>query len=59
MQMYERKSQSGHTVEWNPEHEAEAERAMLEFVGEVGVEVDRETASKIREEYQKLTENKE
>ena len=57
--MYERKSYSGHTVEWNPEHEAEAEEAMLEVVGEIGIEVDRETATEIREEYQNLTEDKE
>ena len=56
--MYTRKSKSGHTVEWNPEHEEEAEETMLEVVGEVGVEVDSETANQIREEYQNLTENK-
>ena len=53
--MYERKSKSGHTVKWQPEHEEEAEKAMLEVVGEVGVEVDRETASEIREHYRELT----
>ena len=54
--IYERKSKSGHKVEWNPEHEEEAEKAMLEVVGEMGVEVDAETASEIREEYQKQIE---
>ena len=53
--MYTRKSTSSHTVEWNPEHEDKAEEAMLEVVGEVGVEVDAETASKIQERYQELT----
>ena len=57
--MFTRKSLSKHTVEWNPEHEPEAEEAMLEVVGEIGVEVDGETASQIREEYQKLIEDKE
>ena len=56
--MYKRQSGT-HTVEWNPEHEEEAEKAMLEVVGEIGVEIDRETASEIKEEYQKLTEDKE
>ena len=56
--MYKRKSISGQTVEWNPEHE-EAREAMKEVVGEIGVEVDRETADEIREEYQKLIEEKE
>ena len=57
--MYKRKSTSDHTVEWNPEHDDEAEEAMLEVVGKTGVEVDSKTASKIREEYQNRTEDKE
>ena len=55
--MYERKSVSGHTVEWNPEREEEAEKAMMEVVGEIGVEVDSGTASEIRERYQELTDS--
>ena len=55
--MYERKTESGHEVEWNPEHEEEAEEAMIEVVGEIGVEVDRETASEIRERYRDLPDS--
>jgi len=52
--MYQRKSQSGHTVEWSPKHDEEAEEAMLDVVGEVGVEVDKQTAKEVRKRYQEL-----
>ena len=56
--MYQRASNSSHVIEWTPDHEEEAEKAMLEVVGEIGIEVDRETANEIREKYQNLTEDK-
>ena len=57
--MYERKSQSGHTVEWNPDDKDAAAEAMQEVVGETNVEVDPETAEKIRERYRELTDEDE
>ena len=55
--MYERKSQSGHKVEWNPEHEEEAKEAMQEVVGETNVAVKKETSKEIRERYRELIES--
>ena len=60
--MYERKSQSDHTVEWNPEHEKEAERAMREVVDRFDewngtrYSLERETAKAVRERYAELIE---
>ena len=56
--MYERNAGT-HIVSWNPDDESAAEEAMKDVVGEVDVKVDSETASQIREEYEKLTEDKE
>ena len=63
--MYERKSQSGQTVEWNPEHEEEAEQAMQEVVDRfdewngVRYSLERETAKEVRERYAELVERTE
>jgi hypothetical protein len=45
---------SGHTVEWNPEQPDKADQAMRDVVGEVGVEVDNDTAEQVRQRYQEL-----
>ena len=57
-----RKAKSGHEVEWNPEHEEEAEQAMHEVVdrfdGWEGVpySLERETAEKVKDRYTELVE---
>ena len=55
--MYKRKSESGHTVEWKPDDEDVAKEAMEKVVGEINVEVDPETAEKIRERYRELIDS--
>jgi len=63
--MYERKSSSGHVVEWNPEHSGLAEQAIEEQKGQgvpesvtlpddASVPVDADTASAIRHTYRRL-----
>ena len=62
--MYERKSKSGHTVEWNPEHEEEAKQAMSEVVDRfdawngVRYSLERETAKDVQERYAELVEER-
>ena len=62
--MYRRKSQSAHEVEWNPEHEKEAERAMQEVVARFDkwngarYSLDAETAREVRERYEELVEKR-
>jgi len=65
--MYERTSNSGHTVEWNPDDEQAAAEAIVECphtecedhedaVAGEAEQVDRETARDIRERYtEKIT----
>ena len=60
--MYERKSESGHTVEWEPEHEKVAEQAMQEVVDRfdgwngVRYSLESETAREVNERYAELVE---
>ena len=62
--MYKRKSHSGHEVEWNPEHEKEAERAMQEVVARFDEwngtrhSLEREKAQTVRERYAELVEER-
>ena len=62
--MYERKTESGHEVEWNPEHEKEAEQAMEEVVDRfdgwngVRYSLERETAKTVQERYAELVEER-
>jgi len=62
--MYERTSNSGHTVEWNPEHSDHAAAALAKIDGTgvdseadakqgEPVEVDQETSRRVREDYRK------
>ena len=48
--IYERED-SRATIEWRPDNEDIAEDAMIKVVGDVGVEVDTETAKQVRERY--------
>ena len=62
--MYERKSETGHTVEWSPEHEELAEQAMQEVVARfdewngVPYSLEGETAREVRERYAELVEER-
>jgi len=44
------------TVEWSPEYEDKAEEAMLEVVGNVGVEVQNYEAKRIRVLHRLMTD---
>ena len=61
--MYERNAGT-HTVEWNPEHEEEAEKAMQEVVTRFDewngarYSLDRETAKAVQERYAELIEER-
>jgi len=56
--MFERKSNSGHAVIWNPDNEELGKQATEEIVGNHDVEVTNAEASEIRAEYQKLLNDK-
>jgi len=64
--MHERKSNSGHTIEWNPDDEQAAAEAMVECphtecedhdhaIGGDPEEVDEEVARDVRERYAEKT----
>jgi len=65
MTMYQRTSNSGHIIEWDPEHEDEAVQAIIDVNGtgitdpdearETYAEVDDDTAKRVRERYGELT----